>query len=81
MLIDEIANVLWRKRNALVNKKDYNPKLVVYMSDEFYCDCCAEIRGQVSDVCYEFSRHNTILGYSVYRVIGGKHPNFLILEV
>jgi len=53
------------------------PKIVIYLSDDFYRECMAEISRElgVTSIFHELFYEGTMFGYPVYRVINIHIPN------
>lgn len=87
-VIQEVA----KKYDSLLrehgNDLRYQPRLVIYMTGDYYDSCMREIRGSVSPALFEFYDRNTIMGYSLYIVLhprttsnSKKHSPFRIVEI
>lgn len=82
--IDKVAEAVYHKQMRQSEKRE----IAVYMSDDFFAQCKAEIRGRVSATAFEFIHGNTLCGCKVYPVgdfftRGGNepHPPYRVVEL
>ena len=86
MKIDEVANSVMKLRRKIrsADPSGDNPKILIYMSMEYFYDCMIEIRGEVPGFAYDFYDKQQIYGYPVFEVAertgSHKHPPFLVLQ-
>lgn len=81
LLIDEVANALYKKRNQYMRDYCKVPKLAIYMSTHFYYDCLQGVVGPVSPEALQFYEKSTILDVPVYIVNNDKHPSWRIVAI
>lgn len=82
--IDEVAKAVHHKQVQQSEKRE----IAVYMSDDFFAQCKAEIGGQISSAAFEFEDRNTVRGCKVYlagdwfdRDGGEPHPPYRVVEL
>ena len=92
MKLNEIIDAIHKKRDGLKKNHinfEYEPKLELYIDNEYYIELHREISSKVDPFAYEFRFSNTILGYKVWRVLNryqsngddDRHPAFRIVNL
>lgn len=82
MIIDEITHEV---RKFQFNKRGIpDIKIAIYMELNFFLELKQQIYrsySMASLASIEFGEHDTILGYTVYKISDSQHPKFLIVEI
>lgn len=71
MKIEEAINAVMEKHYDIKSNHhdpEYEPKIAIYMSYDYWRECASEISGSVSTSVFEFYENNTLMGYPIWRV-------------
>jgi hypothetical protein len=89
--IEKVIEAIYYKCCDLVlqeNNRTYMPKLAVYMDPDFYYECKADLKGEMSPGAFEFYQGDKLYGYPVWIAIPRndngkmvKHESFRIVNL